>query len=175
MPEFTLGALLAYLIGVRSNGAIPAVSMFAAESGPLSKPEVLILPVATMVLVNLGYSMRIVRAGVAQTMQADYVRMARLNGVSERNILFGYSLRNALAPCIQSVSFVLVYLVGGVVLVETVFQYPGIGQLAVNSTLQRDFPVILGVTAVIAGIYIVVNTVNDALIVLSNPRKWAAR
>ncbi len=175
MPEFTLGALLAYLIGVRSAGLIPAISMFPAEAGPLSDPRVLVLPVATMVLVNLGYAMRIVRAGVAETMRSEYVKMARLNGVSERSVLFSYALRNALAPCIQSVSFVLVYLIGGVVLVETIFQYPGIGQQAVNSTLQRDSPVILGVTALIAAVYVVINAANDALIVLVTPRKWGSR
>lgn len=175
MPEFTLGALLAYLIGVQSGGIIPAISIFPAEVGPLSDPRVLILPVLTMVLVNLGYAMRIVRAGVAETMGSEYVKMARLNGVPERQVLFRYALRNALAPCIQSVSFVLVYLIGGVVLVETVFQYPGIGLQAVSSTLQRDSPVILGVTALIAAVYVVVNATNDALIVLVTPRKWGSR
>ncbi|KUI39264.1 ABC transporter permease [Mycobacterium sp. GA-2829] len=175
MPEFTLGALLAYLIGVQSAGVIPAISLFPAEVGPLSDPRVLILPVLTMVLVNLGYAMRIVRAGVAETMRSEYVKMARLNGVPERRVLFGYALRNALAPCIQSVSFVLVYLIGGVVLVETVFQYPGIGLQAVNSTLQRDSPVILGVTALIAAVYVVVNAANDALIVLVTPRMRGTR
>ncbi|BBZ33688.1 hypothetical protein AWB99_10740 [Mycolicibacterium confluentis] len=175
MPEFTLGALLAYLIGVQSNGVIPAISVFPANGSPLADPRVLVLPVLTMVLVNMGYALRIVRAGVAEAMSSEYVKMARLNGVKERDIVFKYALRNSLAPCIQSISFILVYLVGGVVLVETVFQYPGIGLMAVNATLQRDFPVILGVTALIAAVYIVVNTLNDALIVLVTPRRWGQR
>jgi len=169
LPEFVIGTLLAYVFGIMFH-LLPPVALFSPAAGPFSRPTTLILPVATLVIVAVGFVARMVRASVAQAMSADYVRMARLNGISEPVVILRYALRNALAPSIQAFSLTLLYLVGGVVIVEAVFQYPGIGLLALDATDAHDYPTVLGVTAVIAVIYVIINLVNDLVIVLLTPK-----
>lgn len=168
-PEFVMGSLLAYIFGV-SLHILPAVSLFDPGTGPLGEPAVLVLPVVTLVLVNFGYSARIVRAGVAESMQSEYVKMARLNGIPERRVVWRYGLRNALAPSIQMLALTAQYLIGGVVVVETVFQYPGVGLLLVDSAGTRDIAVIQALAVVLAAIYIGVNIATDITITLVTPR-----
>lgn len=168
-PEFVMGLVLAYLLGVQLRW-FPPISLFDANAGPLARPEVLVLPALTMILVNLGYGMRMVRAGVASAMGSDYVLMARLNGVRERDVVLRYALPNSIAPSIQSSALVFLYLIAGVVVVEATFQYPGMGLLVAGAAAQRDLPVVLAVVVVVAVAYVLVNLVSDLLVILVTPR-----
>lgn len=169
MPEFFLGALLAYWLGVKWQ-LFPPTALFDAAQGPWSNPSVLVLPCLTLIVVNLGYSSRIIRANVAEAMNGRVVLAARLNGVPERRVIFRYALRNCLAPGIQVISLTLLYLLGGIIVVENVFQYPGIGTLAVEATQKRDLNVILGLVATITAIYALIVLFTDTLIILVTPK-----
>lgn len=169
LPEFVTGTLLATLFAV-SLSLLPPISLVAAGSSPLSSPSVLVLPVVTLLLAGLAYNVRMVRAGVAQVMESEYVQAARLNGLSERRIIRRHVLPNALAPSIQVFALTVQWLIGGVVVVETVFQYPGIGQGLVEAVNVRDIPVVQAVAIMIAALYIVINIVADILVVLLIPK-----
>ncbi|MET2832655.1 ABC transporter permease [Mesorhizobium shangrilense] len=169
MPEFFLGTLLAYWLGVKWH-LFPPIALFDAAQGPWSNPAVLVLPCLTLVITNLGYPARIIRANVAEAMSGRVVLTARLNGIPEGRIVWKYALRNCLAPGIQVISLTLLYLLGGIIVVENVFQFPGIGTLAVEATQQRDLNVVLGLVATITVIYALVMLLTDTLIILVTPK-----
>ena len=149
VPEFVLGTLLVLLFAVKLQ-VLPAVSLLPPDGGPLDAPSVLVLPVATLVIVGVAYVIRMVRAGVVEVMASDYVQMARLNGIAERRVVLRHGLRNALAPTVQVLALTLQWLVGGVIVVEAVFEYPGIGQGLVQSVVARDLPLVQAVAMLIA-------------------------
>ena len=107
---------------------------------------------------------------MVEALRSDYVQMARLNGVAERRVLWRYALRNALAPTVQVFAQNLQWLIGGIIVVEYVFAYPGIGQELVNAVATRDIPVVQSVALLIAVVYIVINIVADLLVVLLVPK-----
>jgi peptide/nickel transport system permease protein len=126
--------------------------------------------VATLLIVSVGFAARQIRAGVAEAMRADYVQMARLSGIRESQIVINWALRNSIAPAIQSLTQVVQYLLGGVVLVEYVFGYPGIGAGLVTYVAARDVPVIQSVAVLIAAVYVGLNIVADVLVILVVPK-----
>jgi len=174
MPEFFLGALLAYWMGVKWH-LFPAIALFDASRGPWSNPSAMVLPCLTLIIVNLGYSARIIRANVAEAMAGRVVLAARLNGIPKRRVILRYALRNCLAPGIQIISLTLLYLLGGIIVVENVFQFPGIGTLAVEATQKRDLNIILGLVATITVIYALIMLVTDTLIILVTPKLRTTR
>jgi peptide/nickel transport system permease protein len=105
-----------------------------------------------------------------EVLQSDYVAQARLNGVGERRVIGQHALKNAAGPTLQAIALTLAYLMGGVVVVETVFQYPGVGLALVNAIQNRDLPVIQALVLLIAAVYIVVNIVADVVTILWTPR-----
>jgi peptide/nickel transport system permease protein len=107
---------------------------------------------------------------MAQTLQEDYVQFARLNGVAERRVLSRYALRNALAPSVQIIAQNLQYLVGGIIIVESVFAYPGIGTYLVNAVTSRDVVEVQAAAIVLAALYIVINVLADLIVVLLVPK-----
>jgi peptide/nickel transport system permease protein len=169
VPEFVLGTLLVLLFAVKLQ-LLPAVSLLPTDGGPLDAPSALVLPVATLVIVGVAYIIRMVRAGVVEVMASDYVQMARLNGIGERRVVMRHGLRNALAPTVQVVALTLQWLIGGLFIVETVFQYPGIGQGLVQSVVARDIPVVQAVAMLIATTYILITIVADIAVVLLVPK-----
>jgi peptide/nickel transport system permease protein len=169
VPEFVVGTVLVLTFGV-AWGLLPPLSLVAPGSSPLSEPAVLVLPVATLVLAGLGYMTRMVRAGVADAMSSRYVEMARLNGVPERRVLFQHALRNALAPTVQAFALTLLWLIGGVVVVETLFAYPGVGAALVDAVVNRDLTLVQSVAMLVAATYIVVNILADLAVVLLIPK-----
>jgi peptide/nickel transport system permease protein len=173
-PEFVLAAGLILIVGV-GLGWLPPVSLFNPDAGPLSDPRVLVLPVLTLVIANVGYVARIVRASVAEAMSSEMVKMARLNGYSETSVVLKFGLRNALAPSIQMSALVLLYLISGVVVVETVFRYQGIGQLAIEATTNRDFMILQSLVLLSTAIFVVVNLFTDFLLVAVNPKLRTSR
>ena len=169
IPEFVIGTLLVLLFAVRLQW-LPAVSLLPFDGGPLDVPSVLVLPVATLVIVGVAYIIRMVRAGVVEVMASDYVQMARLNGVAEHRVIVRYGLRNALAPTVQVIALTLQWLIGGLFIVEIVFEYPGIGQGLVQAVVARDIPLVQAVAMIIATVYVVITIVADIVVVLLVPK-----
>jgi peptide/nickel transport system permease protein len=168
LPEFVIGTLLVAFIAVTLK-LLPPTSIIAS-GGALSNPELLVLPVLTLCLAAAPYVIRMVRSGVSEVMRADYVEMARLSGIPERRVVMHHALRNALAPTVQVIALTMQYLIGGIVIVETVFAYPGLGQGLVQAVVARDIPTVQGVAMLLAAIYIVINIVADVIVVLLIPK-----
>jgi peptide/nickel transport system permease protein len=169
LPEFVTGTMLALGFAV-SLKLLPPVSLVPPGQSPLADPSVLVLPVATLLIAGLAYSIRMVRAGMVEAMASDYVQMARLHGIPERRVIWRHALPNALAPSIQVFALTVQWLVGGIVVVETVFQYPGIGQGLVRAVVARDIPVVQAVATMIAVVYIAINIAADLIVVLLIPK-----
>jgi peptide/nickel transport system permease protein len=169
VPEFVVGTLLIFVFAL-TLGLLPPISLVPPGATPLDNPRVLVLPVVTLLIVALGFTVRQIRAGVAEAMRSDYVQMARLSGIHERRVVRDWALRNSVAPAIQTMAQVMQYFLGGVVLVEYVFGYPGIGDGLVEFVNARDIPSIQAVAVLIATIYIALNILADVLVVLVVPR-----
>jgi peptide/nickel transport system permease protein len=168
-PEFVTGALLVALFFVGLHW-LPPVSIVAPGADPLSTPKELVLPVLTLLFASLAWGIRMVRAGMYEVLQTEYVQAARLNGLSERRVLTRYALRNALAPSVQVLAQNLQYLVGGVIIVETVFAYPGLGSQLVSSVSNRDVTMVQSIAMLIAVIYVLINLVADLIVMLLVPK-----
>jgi peptide/nickel transport system permease protein len=173
LPEFVTGTLLITFIAV-SLEWLPPTSIIG-PGGVREDPTVLVLPVLTLCLTLASYIIRMVRAGVGEVLTSDYVHMARLNGIPERRVIVRHAMRNALAPTVQVVALTMQYLIGGLVIVENVFAYPGIGQGLVQAVVARDIPTVQGIAIVLASLYIVINIVADIITVLLIPKLRTTR
>jgi peptide/nickel transport system permease protein len=169
LPEFVTGSLLVAVFAV-SFGWLPAVSLVSPGTSVLSNPDILVLPVLTLVAASLAWTVRFVRASVAAALRADYVAAAQLGGVGRWRVLWRYAVRNALAPTVQVIAQTAQWLVGGIVVTETVFGYPGIGQALVGAVTQRDTPVVQSIALILAAFYIATNIVADLIVVLLVPK-----
>jgi peptide/nickel transport system permease protein len=174
LPEFVTGALLALLFGVWLK-VLPPVSLVSPGSDPLAHPAILVLPVVTLLLSGTAYIARMMRAGVIEAMGSDYVEAAVLNGIGRGRIVWKHALRNALAPTVQVLALTVQWLVGGVVVTETIFSYPGLGQGLVQAVQLRDLPVVQAVAMLLAAVYITINIVADLIVVLLIPRLRTAQ
>lgn len=169
IPDFVIALFLALSIGVGLK-LVPPVSLVPAGDSPLQHPEILVLPVSTMLIAVLAYSVRMLRAGVIDVMSSDYVRMARLNGINESRVMLKHALPNALAPSIQVIALTILYFAGGVVTVEWIYNYPGIGSALVQAVSARDVPTAQAIVFLVAVLYVVVTTVADLLVVMVVPK-----
>ncbi len=170
LPEFVvaIGLIIAFATGL--THLLPAVSLLPPGTYPWNAPRLLILPVATLVIVIVPYIQRMTRAAMIEALESDYVEMARLKGVPRWRIVALHALPNATAPVIQVIGLNFLYLAGGVVVVEYVFAFPGIGQGLVYAVDDRDIPVIQFIVVVLAAFYVLVNIVTDVIAVLATPR-----
>ncbi len=169
LPEFVIGMILVLLFAVLWP-LLPAVSLLSPTDALTEQARALVLPVAALLAASMAHTVRMVRVSVVEALESDYVRMARLKGVPETRVLFVHALRNALVPSIQVFALVIGWLVGGIVVIEAVFQYPGIGQGLVNAVSARDLPVVQAIALVIAAVYVGVNLLADVLTILLTPR-----
>jgi len=128
------------------------------------------LPAMTLTLVIVAHMMRMTRAAIINLLASPYIEMARLKGISARRVIIGHALPNAWAPIATVIAFNLAYLVVGVVVVEVVFVYPGIGQLMVDAVRTRDIPVVQACALIFAGTYIMLNLIADIIGIITNPR-----
>ena len=169
LPEFVIGSLL---IGIFFVGLdwLPPVAIVPPGGDPLSDPQKLVLPVATLLLASLAAGIRMVRAGMVEALQTEYVQTARLNGLAERRVLSRYALRNALAPSVQVLAQNLQWLIGGIIITENVFAYPGIGTTLVQAVQNRDVTLVQSVAMLIAIVYVLVNLVADLIVLLLVPK-----
>jgi peptide/nickel transport system permease protein len=169
MPEFVVGSLLVVLLSVEF-GLLPPVSLLAPGVSPLSHPNILVLPVLTLLAVSVAWTIRLVRIGTIEVLQTDYVQMARLQGISERKILRRYVLRNSLAPSVQIFALSIQYLFGGVIVTESVFNYPGLGRQLVSAVQSHDNTQVQAIAMILATIYILINIIADLIVVVLVPK-----
>ena len=169
LPEFVIGSLL---VGVFFVGLdwLPPVAIVAPGANPLDHPAKLVLPIATLLLASLAAGVRMVRAGMVEVLQTEYVQTARLNGVSERRVLWRYALRNALPTSVQILAQNLQWLIGGIIITENVFAYPGIGSTLVTAVGNRDLTLVMSVSMLIAVVYVLLNLLADLLVMLLVPK-----
>jgi peptide/nickel transport system permease protein len=169
LPEFVFGTLLIALFFTVLK-LLPPVSLIMAGESPLAHPAQLVLPVLTLLGVLLAFCARQVRAGVRAALQEEYVTMARLSGLRERLVIRRYALRNAIAPSVQTFAQSFQYLFGGIIVVELLFAYPGIGQVLVQAVINRDIPLVQSITLVLAAVFISLNIIADLLVVFLVPK-----
>jgi len=169
LPEFLIGTLLIVVFFTQLD-LLPPVSTIGPGQTPFSNPKELVLPVLTLLAVSVAFGTRLLRASIVDVLREDYVAMARLNGLRERRVIWRYALRNALAPSVQILAQMIQYLIGGIIITESVFNYPGIGSALVQAVLVRDPQVVSVVAMILAAIYIVVNVLADLAVVLLVPR-----
>lgn len=168
VPEFVTGALLmaAFAAGL---GWLPAVSLLSAGQGPLDRPAVLVLPVLTLVSVGLAQNLRLVRAGVAEAARSPAVDAARLNGVPEHRVALRYVLPAGLGPAVPTLARSVAYLLGGALVAESLFGYPGLAALLVDATAARDVPVVQAVALLGAAVAVAANLAADLAVSLLDP------
>ena len=174
LPEFVVGILLVALFSTTVFHVLPAVTIAGGGAPPWSNPASMILPVATLVIAVTPYVSRIVRSSLLEVLDSDYVELARLKGVPERVVMRKHALLNAIVPGIQVIALQLAWLAGGIVIVEYLFSYPGIGALLVDSVRNSDFPMVQVLAMVIAAVYVGVNLIADILSILFTPRARTA-
>ena len=169
VPEFVTGTMLVLFFAV-VWGVLPAVSIIDPSQPLYAQWTLLVLPITTLLASMLAQTTRMVRAGVLQILDAEYVQMARLKGLSEREVLRRYVLRNSLSATIQVYAISAAWLFGGIVVVESVFQYPGIGLALVDAVNTRDIPVVQAISVIIAVGYVAVNFLADLTTVFLTPK-----
>jgi peptide/nickel transport system permease protein len=169
LPEFVTATLLIVVFFGKLN-ILPPLAGLGPGDSPLSNLRGQVLPVVTLLMVALASGVRQVRAGMIEVMDRDYFNVARLNGLRGHRLLMRYALRNALAPSVQTLAQNIQYLVGGIIIVETVFNFPGIGSYLVQAVDARDVPVVQATAVILAAVYIAINIVADLVVVLLVPR-----
>ena len=169
VPEFLLGYIAIFFLSVQMRW-LPSLSTVYDGMSLGEKLQVIALPVLVLVLTVLGHMMRMTRAAILNVMESAYVETAELKGLRPINIIARHALPNAIAPVVNVVMLNLAYLVVGVVVVEVVFVYPGMGQYLVDHVSKRDVPVVQACGLVFAAVYIGMNLVADVVSILANPR-----
>ena len=169
IPEFVSATVLILILSVWL-GWLPGIIVTSA-SAPASEffPEIL-LPVFVLAMVMMAHILRMVRSSVIEVMAGDYIQMATLKGVPYWRIVFSHALPNALLPAINVVALTIAWLLGGVVVIEVVFNYPGLGRMMIDAISDRDLPVVQAIALIVASVYVGVNLTADILTMVANPR-----
>ena len=169
IPEFLIGYVLMFYLGVQLRW-FPSVAAIRDGMSLGDKLEVIALPVMVLTLVVLAHMMRMTRAAILNVMQSAYIETAELKGLSGLQIIWRHAFPNAIAPIVNVVMLNLAYLVVGLVVVEVVFVYPGMGQYLVDHVSKRDIPVVQACGLIFAAVYIGLNLIADLVSILANPR-----
>lgn len=169
LPEFFIGYLLILVFGV-TLGWFPTVATVYEGMAFTDRLHTVLLPALTLTLVVLAHMMRMTRAAILNVMQSAYIETAELKGLSSFKIIRKHALPNAISPVINVVMLNMAYLIVGVVVVEVIFVYPGMGQYLVDHVSKRDVPVVQACGLIFAAIYIGLNLIADVVSILSNPR-----
>ena len=168
-PEFFVAYILILFFAIKL-GWFPGISNISTELSMTDKLYRTLLPAATLTLVVVAHMMRMTRASIINLLASPYIEMARLKGIRPVKIILRHALPNALAPIVNVIAINLAYLVVGVVIVEVVFVYPGLGQLMVDSVSKRDIPVVQACAMIFASAYILLNLAADIISIITNPR-----
>jgi peptide/nickel transport system permease protein len=168
-PDFLLGTLL-LIAFVITFPIFPAMSLVDQSSGIAEYLRAIALPAVTLAIVMAVYAVRMLRDNLIEVLDSEYVRMAELKGLPRRQVLLRHALPNALVPTLNVTALNLAYLIGGVVIVEKVFSYPGFGSLLVDALQLRDLPLIEATVLIAAAVYVGANLLADIGAILLNPR-----
>ena len=170
LPEFVIGIGLILLFATSVFEWFPAVSLLAPDQRAWTEPSVVVLPATTLVLAVTPYISRIMRGSMIEVLESEYVTMARLKGLPERTVIWRHAVPNAIVPAIQVTALQLAWMAGGVVVVEFVFSFPGIGSLFIDAVDNRDILVVQAITLLAAAIYVVLNLLADLATIAVTPR-----
>ena len=169
VPEFVSGIILILVFGLWLD-VLPVSANAPPGSSPLTQIEYLLLPALTLVILLFGYIARITRAGTIEALDADYTRTAYLKGLPRRTVIGRHVLRNSLLPTIAVVATQTGYLIGGLVVIETLFNYPGMGKLIFTAATQKDLPLLEASVLIVGIVFLIAMLVADLLYSLLNPR-----
>lgn len=170
LPEFVIGVALTTLLSTTVFRLLPSVTMAAPGTRVWDYPLQLVLPTLTLILVVVPYMIRMTRTTMADVLDSGYVEMARLKGLPERQVIFKHALLHAIGPVAQVIAMQLAWLAGGIVVVEFLFRYPGLGQAMVDAVNTRDVQVVQALSMIIAAFYVIVNLLADVVGILANPK-----
>jgi peptide/nickel transport system permease protein len=169
LPSFWLGILLILMFSIYLP-LFPASGYVSPLVDPIAHLRHLVLPAVTLGAALAAATMRMTRATMLEVLRADYVRTARAKGLSQRRVIWGHALRNARIPIVTLLGIQLGQLLGGVVITETVFSWPGIGKLTVDAIFARDYPVVQGAVLLTATLFVLINLVTDLIYTVLDPR-----
>lgn len=175
VPDFVVAVILVTIFATVVWRVLPAVSVIPVGQYAWSTPRLLILPVATLALVILPYIYRMTRGALIDAFESEYIEYARLKGLKAVRVSVAHALPNALAPVIQVSGLNFIYLAGGIVLVEYIFNFPGVGQGLVNAVSDRDVPTIQFIVMALSAFYVVINILADMAVLIVTPRRRYAR
>jgi peptide/nickel transport system permease protein len=170
LPEFVVALILVILFATTVSHVLPAISTVPPGSRPWNNWLALVLPTLTLVIAVAPYVARIMRASMIEVLESDYVEMARLKGLPERTVLIRHALPNALGPVFQVIALNLAYLAGGIIVIEFVFNYTGIGSATAEAVVNHDLPVIQALAILLAAVYVVLNLLADVATILVTPK-----
>ena len=169
IPEFISATLLILVVAIWLEW-LPGIVIVSTDATFLELLPNIILPVIAIAMIMTAHMARMVRSSVIQVMASDYVQMAILKGVPYWKMVFKHVLPNALLPAINVVALTIAWLLGGVVVTEVVFNYPGLGRLVIESISNRDLPVVQALAIILASIYVSINLIADLMTLMLNPR-----
>lgn len=169
VPEFVWATFLVLVFAIWL-GWLPGISLLPAGAGLAQILPVIVTPALALAFISMAHAMRLVRSAMIEVLQSPYVRMARLRGLPEGRVIRAHVLPNALLPAIGIIALQFAWLLAGVVVVEVVFNYPGLGRLTMDAIADRDLTLVLGVAAVLALIYVGVTLMADLAMLWLNPR-----
>jgi peptide/nickel transport system permease protein len=169
IPEFVSGVILLYIFAVWLKW-LPVTAMPPEGSNFLDRFYYLILPAIPLMFLELGYIARMARVGTVQVMAMPFIRTAVFKGLPRRRVIFGHLLRNAMVPTVTVIGSQVGWLIGGLVVIETLFVYPGIGKLMVDAAQTHDIPMLEASVLMVAVVYMLSNLITDIVVALLNPR-----
>jgi peptide/nickel transport system permease protein len=170
LPEFVLGLLLVVLFATNVWHVFPATTRIRPGEPPWSDIDGLVLPVLTLVLAVVPYVSRIMRASTIEVLESDYIEMARLKGMPEHTVLWRHAVPNAIGPAFQVIAFNIAYLAAGVIVIEYIFNYPGLGGALFDAVRDTNVPVVQFIVMLLAGVWVIVNLLADIGTILVTPR-----
>jgi peptide/nickel transport system permease protein len=170
IPEFVVGAILVAVFGPALLGWFPGIAGALIDASFFTKLDSLFLPALSLALILFGYIARITRAGVIEALAADYTRTATLKGLPRRTVMSRHVVRNGILPTIAVVATQVGYMFGGIVAIEKLFGYPGVGLLTLTSAQIKNFPMLLACVLVIGIVYFIATLLGDLLTAALNPR-----
>jgi peptide/nickel transport system permease protein len=174
IPEFVMGTLLLFAFAV-SIDLFPVMSVINMADSAGEAVHMMTLPAVTLAIAMAVYAIRMLRDNLIEVLDSDYIRMATLKGVPLRWVVIRHALPNALVPALNVTALNLAYLIGGVVVVEKVFAFPGIGTLLIDAVFLRDAPVVEACALIVSAVYVIANLIADVMTVALNPRLRTAK
>jgi len=169
LPNFLWGLVLIFLFAEWAN-FLPPSGYVSPMVDPIGAIQHVILPASALGFSLMAYTTRMTRSSLIEELRSQYIQLARSKGITERRIIYRHALRNAFLPVLTVIGFQFAYLFGGIVVIEFLFVYPGMGRLAFQALINRDVPLILGSVLVIAVVFMISNLIVDLLYAVLDPR-----